>query len=143
MRRPSILVVEDSDADYEAIGRALRLAHHDVDVVRAVTTDEALDYLADSRAMDRLPAIALLDLNLPGADGREVLSQVKLTEHLRQLPIVVFSTASSEEIVADCYRRGAAGYLVKPLDYEALTKLIASLVDYWLDSVRLPTSKEP
>ncbi len=143
MRRPCVLVVEDSDADYEAIVRAMRLAHHDVDVVRAITSDDALEYLADSRGTERRPAIALLDLNLPGADGREVLSQVKSTETLRQLPIVVFSTASSEEIINDCYRRGASGYLVKPLDYDALTKLIASLVDYWLDSVRLPASEEP
>ena len=140
--RPCILVVEDSDADYEAIVRALRLAHHDVEPVRAITSDDALDYLANSHASEQRPAIALLDLNLPGSDGREVLSQVKSTEHLRHLPIVVFSTASSDEVIADCYRRGASGYLVKPLDYDALTKMIASLVDYWLDSVRLPPASQ-
>lgn len=137
----AMLIVEDSDEDFAAIVRALERAGAAVDVMRATDGDDALERLHESSGTPA-PAVVLLDLNLPGTDGREVLDEVKATERLRQVPIVVFSASSNPKTIAECYRRGASGYLVKPFDIGRLENLIAALKQYWLDAVTLPPAEE-
>lgn len=133
----ALLIVEDNDEDYAAITRALARSGGSVDVQRAVDADSALEVLAESSGTP-LPAVVLLDLNLPGMDGREMLAEVKATERLRSVPIVVLSASANPQVIADCYRRGAAGYVVKPMDFERLEELVRVLRQYWLESVTLP-----
>ena len=139
----ALLIVEDSDQDYEAIVRAFARVGGEVELQRAADADEALEALHETRATNEpLPRVLLLDLNLPGSDGREVLDEVKATDRLRSLPVVVFSASSNPQTIAECYRRGASGYLVKPMDFERLEQLVRTLKEYWLDSVALPERPE-
>jgi len=138
-----LLIVEDSDSDYEAIVRALRKVGTDVSVLRAGDADTAVETIrrgvegkGDPKPPE--PTVVLLDLGLPDGDGREVLDEVKTSENLRQVPVVVFSSSTDPKTIAECYRRGAAGYLVKPFDFSRLEKIARSLKEYWLDSVALP-----
>lgn len=142
-----ILVVEDSDEDYAALVRVLqpfRLLHL---LIRCQNGDEALDYLLHrgrySASLVRTPpAIILLDLNLPGTDGREVLEQVKGDANLRMIPVVILTTSSNPSDIRDCYDRGANAYQVKAANYEGFKTDIQRTVDYWLGTTALPVYAE-
>ena len=140
-----ILVVEDSDEDYEAMIRAFRKTDVTLPVRRCADGEEALDYLmrrgpyaADGEAPR--PAVVLLDLNLPGTDGREVLEQIKADEATRSTPVVVLTTSSSPRDIDGCYRRGASSYIIKPVNYEKYLGAIRALKDYWFSTVTLPNT---
>lgn len=137
----ALLIVEDSDEDFEAIVRAFRkVAADSIELERATDGEEALEALENvgPPPMKAMPNIVLLDLNLPGTDGREVLEEVKNTKRLSHLPVVVISASSDPRTIAECYRRGASGYVVKPMDFHRLEELVRSIKSYWLDSVELP-----
>ncbi|MEB3292921.1 MAG: response regulator [Synechococcales bacterium] len=143
-----LLIVEDSDEDFEAIERLMRRIPVSNPIYRCTDGDQILDWLAqsdpslsespivlfDSNIDLPRPSVILLDLNLPGTDGREVLAQLKQNQEMKEIPVVVYTTSDDPHDIEFCYRSGANGYLVKPLDRQALKKLIQSFVDYWLDS---------
>lgn len=138
----ALLIVEDSDEDFEAIVRAFRSVAADaVRLKRAANGDEALDVLENSGAppLEPLPKVVLLDLNLPGTDGREVLEELKSTKRLRELPVVIVSASSNPRTIAECYRAGASGYMVKPMDFTRLEELVRAIKTYWIDTVELPS----
>lgn len=138
-----ILVVEDSDEDYEATLRAFRKSAVTRDVRRCSDGDAAMDYLhrrgpyADAAAAPP-PAVVMLDLNLPGTDGREVLEQIKGHEATRSTPVVVLTTSSSPRDIDACYRAGASSYIIKPVDFDRFLRSIRSLSEYWFETVALP-----
>jgi len=119
-----VLVVEDSIEDFTALGRAFRKHALQNPVLRCEDGDQALAYLQGyGKAVGwpaTLPAIVLLDLNLPGTDGRAVLGALKQDPLLHAIPVIVFSTSSSSRDIEDCYRLGANSYLTKPIEYDAL-----------------------
>lgn len=141
-----LLVVEDSDEDFTTLQRLLQKQPvKPGPVYRCSDGDEALDFLyrqghyTDPQASPR-PVAVLLDLNLPGTDGRDVLRQIKQDEKLKKIPIVIFSTSDDPVDVEYCYRSGANGYLVKPMDLSALQRTIDALARYWL-AANLPPAK--
>lgn len=138
-----ILVVEDSDEHYESVLRAFGKAGVLSPVRRCADGDDALDYLhrrgayAGAGAAPR-PALVLLDLNLPGTDGRDVLAQVKADDELRATPVVVMTTSSNPADVRLCYRLGSCGYVIKPLRFADFLGAVEGLKRYWLETVALP-----
>ena len=138
-----ILLVEDSPEDFETTQRAFRRSGLKNPIIRCADGDEALDFLhrrggyADPAKSPR-PGVILLDLNLPGTDGREVLSEIKANPALQQIPVIVLTTSSDERDVDACYRAGASSYIQKPVDLEGFMKAIERLNDYWFEVVILP-----
>lgn len=134
----SLLVVEDSDEDFAAFERVLHKSPLFQKVYRCTNGDDALDFLrqtgdyTDSANAPR-PGMILLDLNLPGTDGREVLKEIKQDAILKMIPVVVFTTSDNPRDVAGCYQCGANGYVVKPIDLQKLTKTVQVIVDYWFE----------
>ncbi|XHR81413.1 MAG: response regulator [Gloeotrichia echinulata GP01] len=140
-----LLVIEDSDEDYEALCRVMRQQSVINPVFRCTDGDEALDFLYHTGIYENVqtaprPAIILLDLNLPGTDGREVLAQMKQDENLKYIPVVVFSTSSNPKDIEICYRYSVASYILKPVDINRLVKTISTFIAYWLDIVVFPDS---
>lgn len=139
-----ILVVEDSDEQYMAVLRAFQKSEVINPVVRCTDGDEAIDYLfhngrfADPRAAPD-PAVILLDLNLPGTDGRDVLERVKSDSRLRKIPVVVLTTSENPGDIALCYRAGASSYIIKPIRFDDFLKKVRALKEYWFETVALPT----
>ncbi|MGK7907113.1 MAG: response regulator [Synechococcus sp.] len=139
-----LLVVEDSDEDFYALMRALNKVCSPTKVMRCTDGDEALEFIFDREGLrqplDCLPRAILLDLNLPGTDGRFVLEQIKQDSFSKQIPVVIFSTSSNPRDINFCYRNGANGYLIKPINVEELQRLVKAFVDYWLNSNTPPTA---
>lgn len=135
-----ILLVEDSPEDFETTQRAFRRSGLKNPIFRCSDGDEALDFLhrkgdfADSPR----PGVILLDLNLPGTDGREVLADIKADPNLQQIPVIVLTTSSDDRDIDACYRAGASSYIQKPVDLEGFMKAIERLNDYWFEVVILP-----
>ena len=138
-----ILLVEDSPEDFEATQRAFRKSGLKNPLVRCEDGEQALDYLhrrgeyADPARSPR-PGVILLDLNLPGTDGRQVLNEIKHDEHLRDIPVVVLTTSADERDITACYRAGANSYVQKPVDIDGFMKAIERLNGYWFEVVILP-----
>ncbi|MCC0176218.1 response regulator [Waterburya agarophytonicola K14] len=150
----SLLIVEDSDEDFAALERAIFKAKITHPIYRCEDGEEALDFLSGKGEYQNkqlpLPSLIILDLNLPGTDGREVLAELKsdrtldssdnrLSRNLQKIPVVVFSTSSNSKDINACYRHGVSGYFVKPMDINRLNQLVKTIMDYWLTAVELPT----
>src|SRR5262249_11006120 len=140
-----ILLVEDSPEDYEGTVRAFKKANLANPLYRCQDGEETLDFLyhrgsyADPARAPR-PGVILLDLNLPGTDGRQVLAQVKGDPHLRSIPVVVLTTSADERDIESCYRAGANSYVQKHVSLEAFLRSIQTLKNYWFEVVILPRS---
>jgi CheY-like chemotaxis protein len=137
-----LLVVEDSNDDFKMLQRLMQRMDVRNPIIRCVNGDEALDFLYQEGSYKGTegvakPSVILLDLNLPGIDGRAVLERLKQDGSLKEIPIVVFTTSSSPKDVEFCYQKGANGYLVKPMDVEGLQRTVQAFVDYWLE-VNIP-----
>jgi len=77
------------------------------------------------------PSFILLDLNMPKKDGREVLREIKQHAEFRKIPVVVFTTTNSENEVKRCYELGANTYVVKPVSFDSLLKVVEEIRMYW------------
>ncbi|WP_460204387.1 response regulator [Scytonema sp. NUACC21] len=134
-----LLVVEDSNEDFKMLQRLMKRLAVQNPIYRCTNGDEVLDFLyqegdyQDPKIAPR-PSVILLDLNLPGIDGRDLLQRLKQDRSLREIPIVVFTTSSNPMDIELCYQKGANGYLIKPMDFQNLQKTIQAFVDYWLDA---------
>ena len=138
-----ILIVEDSDDDYMATVRAFKKANLINPVQRCTNGDQAIDYLlqrGEFAGPDKAlrPSIILLDLNLPGTDGREVLRIIKADTDLQKIPVIVLTTSNAEQDIEQCYAAGANSYVQKPVDLVGFIQSIARLTDYWFNVSILP-----
>ena len=135
----SILLVEDNPLDVRSTIRAARkleLAHS----VEVVTDGQAaLDHLRQTQTGPAPVGLVLLDLNLPGTDGREVLEEIKANPDLKSIPVVVLTTSGALRDIEDCYEVGANSYVKKPVDSDAFLTTIRSLKKYWIDTSSLPS----
>ena len=77
------------------------------------------------------PSFILLDLNMPKKDGREVLREIKQHPEFKKIPVVVFTTTNSENEVKRCYELGANTYVVKPVSFDSLLKVVEEIRMYW------------
>jgi CheY-like chemotaxis protein len=138
-----ILLVEDSPEDFEATIRAFKKSGLKNPIIRCEDGDSALEYLyrrgrwTDPEKSPR-PGVVLLDLNLPGTDGREVLTEIKKDEQLRHIPVIVLTTSNDRRDVEACYQAGANSYIQKPVDMDGFLKAIERLNGYWFEVVVLP-----
>lgn len=139
----TLLVVEDSDEDFVAFERIVRRSSFTCPIYRCDDGDQALDFLLHTGEYTNpdsvpRPSLILLDLNLPGTDGREVLGEVKQHEDLKTIPILVFTTSSNPKDIEICYEKGVNGYIIKPIDIQKLTRTIQLIVEYWFEAITLP-----
>jgi len=139
----TILLVEDSIDDYDAAVRSFKMAHLDNPVHWCKSGRDALDYLKHEGtyaqgAACAIPALILLDLNMPGIDGRKVLAMVKQDPALKKIPVVILTTSSDERDVTQCYELGASTYIQKPVDFDGLIAAVSRIKDYWFGVALLP-----
>lgn len=139
-----LLLVEDSPEDREATLRAFRKASFRHDIVVCADGDDALDYLyrRGKYHASAAPALILLDLNMHGTDGREVLARVKADPKLRTIPVVVLTTSTNRRDIASSYHAGASSYVPKPLDMNEFVRTIEILKSWWFERIIPPPEPE-
>ena len=133
----TILIVDDSEDDAEALRRAFRRTGLETPPHHLYSGEEALDFLK-SGAARRRPGLILLDLNMPGIGGRKTLEILKQDKDLRVIPVVVLTSSNYDEDVRTCYFLGANTFINKPVNFEAFAHAIKALKEYWFDTALLP-----
>ena len=135
-----VLLVEDNPADARLITEILGRGPVPKRIRVVGGGDEALVLLRRRGVALEAPrpSLVVLDLNLPGRDGRDVLREMKQDPELRCIPVVVFTTSSALTDVRQAYELQANAYLVKPIGLDAFTEVIRAVEDFWLAKAQLP-----
>jgi CheY-like chemotaxis protein len=124
-----ILLVEDDRIDVMMFKRALEDLKITNPLIHLTDCKEALEYLKNED--NEKPWVVLADLNTPQMSGLEFLTAVKANNALKQIIIIILSGSDDEEDIAESFRLGAAGYIVKPPDYNKLVEMIRTIHAYW------------
>ncbi|WP_306250602.1 response regulator [Parvularcula sp. IMCC14364] len=130
-----ILLVEDDPIDLRFVQKYLEADADNDDLIidTARNGQEALDVLKENHSH----CFIILDLNMPGMDGRQLLTALKSDEELKKIPAIVLSTSDSQTDIEECYARHANAYLVKPDSPGGYKQTVLRLKEFWLDEVRL------
>jgi len=141
-----ILLVEDNPMDVILTLDAFKEAKLNNKINVAHDGEEALDYLfGNEKYADRilypLPSLILLDLKMPRIDGFEVLKQIKNTEKLKRIPVIILTSSKEEGDRALSYDIGANSYLLKPVNFNGFVDVVKKIDDYWF-SLNISASEE-
>lgn len=146
-KKPTVMLAEDDEDDYLLTKKALEESGVAHCLYRVKDGEELMDYLLQRGAhQDRkdtsLPAIILLDLNMPKKGGREALKEIKENPQLHKIPVVVLTTSRSQEDIKRCYDLGANSFITKPGNFIQFVELIKSTTRYWFEDNQLPENAE-
>jgi two-component system, response regulator len=137
MQAKKLIIIEDSQDDFEAIVRGFKEADLDCPIVWYKNSKEALEFfdtLPERNQKSISSKLVILDLNMPGTDGRQLLEIIKLTPQLKAMPVVIFSTSADKKDIADCYSNGASSYIQKPVNFDDLKLICSSIKEYWFNT---------
>lgn len=141
MQKLFILIAED-DADDRFLLQTVFDERGYTDKLEFVENGvELLEFLnknVNGNSENNFPAFILLDLNMPKKDGREALKEIKQHPLYKKIPVIVFTTTKSEHEIRRCYELGANTYVVKPVSFEALIKVVDEIRNYWLNTASTP-----
>jgi len=131
-----LLYVEDNIEDIDIFDRALQKMEMTVAYKVISGGSEAVDYLTGQGVYrtqpEPLPKMVLLDLNIPGLNGFEVIQHIRASSRTRHLPIIVFSTSDNPKDINRSVELGVNAYVVKPGGYHSLGQSLRRLCDFWL-----------
>lgn len=128
MSRRIVLYVEDDDAAFFLFRVVAEEAYRNLELHRALDGEQALAFLRRTGPYHNAPRpdLVLLDLNLPKRDGFEVLAEIKATEHLRSIPVIIFSSSSAPADKTRSLALGAESFVNKPSSLELFSEAIKS-----------------
>ncbi len=133
-----VLYVEDNPNDADIFSRLIRKLNRSITYTVLSSGSEAVEYLTGQGRYEHqktaLPKLLLLDLNLEGTSGLDVLEQTRAFDRTRYLPIVAFSTSDSPKDIKSAYEAGINAYVVKPGSYQATGTVLEKLCDFWLEN---------
>lgn len=136
MNKPLVVQVEDDPNDVFLFGRAFKKACVDAELKAFEDGEDFIRHLASAAESDgvTVPSLILLDIKLPRKSGFEVLEWLRAHPIFRHVPVVMLTSSAQAHDVRRAYDMGANGYLVKPMDIEEMTRLLASINGFWLVS---------
>lgn len=139
-KRVDILLVEDDAGDVELTKEGLLAAKMMVNLHVVDDGEKALRFLKREPPYTGAPRpdIILLDLNMPRKNGKETLQEIKADGALRSIPVVVLTTSEAEADIVRCYELGANCYITKPIGFEAFTKVVGMIEEFWFTIVKMP-----
>jgi two-component system response regulator len=142
MQKLFILVAEDDSDDRFLLQTAFKEKGYNDKLEFVENGVELLEFLTriqdDKTGRDTYPYFILLDLNMPKKDGREALKEIKQHPVFKKIPIIVFTTTKNESEIRRCYELGANTYIVKPVSFEGLLKVLDNIRTYWSGSASIP-----
>ena len=133
-RLQHILLIEDNTNDIELTLMVLQEFNLANEIIVLQDGNLAYEYLktrASKSNQDPLPIMVLLDLNLPGKDGREILKAMKEDEYLKSIPVIMLTSSREEADFIESHRLGADEYISKPLNFFQFAEIVARLGCGW------------
>ena len=143
-RAVDVLLVEDNPSDVRLMKEALAECEAPVRLNVIGDGASAISFLncQDTREQP-LPDLVVLDLNLPGKSGREVLRHIRNSASpLSEIPVIILTTSANEEDIRRCYQQHANSYVVKPVDLDQFFDAVEAIQRFWLNTVFLPAPDE-
>jgi two-component system response regulator len=138
----AIVVAEDSEFDRLLLRDALEELQFHVNLTFVGDGEDLLAYLSRYKMIDGgdadLPALVLMDLNMPRMKGLDALRHLRSDSVLRMLPVIVLSTSNNPKQIAQAYAHGVNAYLTKPEGFEEYLMLLKRFGAFWLQSAQLP-----
>jgi CheY-like chemotaxis protein len=134
-----ILLVEDNEGDIEIVKSALDDWRDGCKLTVTYDGAEALDCLRNGVCAEAKPDLILLDINMPGMDGKECLRNLKHDEKFRMIPVSMLTSSQAPSDILECYRSHASCYVVKPFEAREYIKVVRQLVTFWSDVARPPS----
>lgn len=141
MTRPiHVLLVEDNPADADLTMETLETSKIHVNISAVKNGADALAFLRREGNFSSVsrPDLILLDLNLPGISGQEVLGVIKQDVDLRRIPVVILTSSEAEKDIIESYDLGANSYVTKPVGLKAFQTIVQSVESFWFTVVKLP-----
>jgi CheY-like chemotaxis protein len=140
----TIVLVEDDPGHARLIERNLRRAHITNDIVVLRDGQEAVEYFfsegENMAARRNIPVLVLLDLNLPGVDGYQVLAHLKANSRTKRIPVIILTTTDDPRDIKRCYDLGCNVYITKPVEYEQFAQALRKL-GLFLSVVQVPAGE--
>ncbi len=135
-----VLLVEDDPGDVELTEAALNKSQLKINLHVVSDGEDALAYLGQEEDFSQTPSphLILLDLNLPGLSGREVLQAIKSNQRIKHIPVVVFTTSDAEGDILKSYQLGANCYVTKPSGFKEFMNFVESIEKFWFAVGKLP-----
>ncbi len=135
-----VLLVEDNLADIELTEMALKSGKILNEVYTVTDGEAALEFLnkQGDYVDSPTPDMILLDLNLPKLDGREILAEIKSTDRLSCIPVVVLSSSQAASDIQAMYKLNANCFVSKPVELNDFMSVVLSIQDFWFSIVKLP-----
>jgi CheY-like chemotaxis protein len=124
-----ILLVEDDVVDASTVKQAMQDLRVKNPLIHKTDGEEAIEYLKEQS--NKLPAIILLDLNMPKISGVELLQIIRADSRLQHIPVVVLTVSKYEQDKLDTFDLGVAGYVIKAVDYDAFLRAMDIIIQYW------------
>ena len=142
MNKWFVLIAEDDADDRYLLQTAFSEKGYSEKIEFVENGVELLSYLETinrkTGEKSTMPGFILLDLNMPKKDGREVLKEIKQHQEFKSIPVIIFTTTKNELEIKRCYELGANSYIVKPISFDALLKVVESIRNYWFDTASIP-----
>ena len=138
--RYDILLIEDNHADVELVEEWLREKEYPRLLKSLPNCKEAIEYLNQRHTVAEaaLPRLILLDINLPGMNGLELLAQLKSDSHFKSIPVVMFTSSTATDDIERSYQSHANAYVQKRMDLEDLYESLSGIHDFWFTTAQLP-----
>ena len=128
---PPILLVEDNPMDLDLTLRAFNKKKLANEIQVARDGEEALAFMLRWEAGEALPAVILLDINMPKINGLEVLRQLKAHERFRRIPVVVLTSSREDRDLKTAYDLGVNSYIEKPVSFTKFMEVVEHIELYW------------
>ena len=139
-RPAEVLLVEDNEDDVLITRKGFEQAKLAVNLHHVENGMECMSFLRKEGKHNDAPTpdLILLDLNMPGMDGREVLAEIVADDELRKLCVVILTTSDAERDLLDMYKLRCSSYITKPVDFAQFQRVIEQISNYWFTVVVLP-----
>jgi len=140
-----VLLVEDNPADADLTREGFATSSLEVELTMVSSGTEAVECLhrRGRYASAARPDLILLDLNLPGIDGRAVLAEIKKDPDLKRIPVSILTSSQADRDVMQSYDLGANCYVVKPIDFKSFLKIVRVIENFWFATVKLSGAAPP
>ncbi len=145
VRKATVLLVEDCEADADITKYCLSRCEIDFNTIICRDGLDALDYILKRNGYEdaETPDIILLDIGLPKMSGLELLHRIKSEDGARLIPVVMLTNSSHDADVFDAYRNHANSYMQKPMKLSTYQHFVDSFTQYWLSLSVLPRHGSP